>query len=60
MINNIGYFFYTPSYVGNSASGFGNSVRTAIQRSFCGANGGWRIALTFCFFFVKEKENDKL
>ena len=30
-----------------------------IQGRFCGANGGWRIVLTFCFFFVKEKEKDK-
>jgi hypothetical protein len=47
----------TSSYVGNSAAVFGNSERTAIRGRFCGANGGWRIALTFCFFFVKEKEN---
>jgi hypothetical protein len=48
--------FLSFSYVSNSAVGFGNSERTAIQKSFCGANGGWRIALNFWFFFFKEKE----
>ena len=32
-------FFIHLSYVGNSAGGFGNSVRTAIPKRLCGANG---------------------
>lgn len=45
------------SYIGKSAAGIGNSVRTTIPDRNSGANGGWRIALIFCFFFIKEKEN---
>jgi hypothetical protein len=47
------------AYVSNSAAGFGKRERTAILRRHSGANGGWSFALTFCFFFVKEKENEK-
>jgi hypothetical protein len=46
-------------YVGNSAAEFGERERTAILGRFCGVNGGWSFALTFCFFFVKEKENEE-
>jgi hypothetical protein len=53
-------FFHTTAYFGNSAAGFGNSERTTILGRLCGVNGGWRIALNFCFFLFKQKENKKI
>jgi hypothetical protein len=50
--------FLARTHIGNSAAGFGERVRTAIQTSFCGANGGWSFALNFCFFLFKQKENN--
>ncbi len=43
--------FCIPAYVGKSAAvpiaiGIGKRERTAIQRSFCGVNGGWSFALS--------------
>jgi hypothetical protein len=52
-------FVYATAYVGNSAVGFGERVRTAIQLSLCGANRGWSFALNFCFFLFKQKEKKK-
>jgi len=43
--------------VGQSVISFEPAGEQAINGSFCGANGGWRIALIFCFFLIKQKEN---
>lgn len=62
---NISSVFYTTSnaYVGNSAAGLGNSVRTAILLRL--VRGKWRLAncLDFLFLFHQGKrkiENNKI
>ena len=53
------------AYVGNSAVGFGETVRTTIFSAVLRSDfvrekdWSWRFALNFCFFLFKQKENYK-